>query len=48
MSKKEGRKEIHEVLHTQTEAVLPVEKILVYREFNKLYAYCVTGNIETL
>ena len=31
-----------------TELVLPKEKVVIYKETSKLYAYCVNGNLDTL
>ena len=39
------KKEPHE---NSTELVLPKEKIVIYKETCKLYAYSVNGNIDTL
>ena len=31
-----------------TEQVIPKEKIVIYKESSKLYAFCVTGTIKPL
>ena len=39
---------MHKETAVQSELVLPKEKIMIYKETSKLYAYCISGSLESL